>query len=85
MHLISLSQSFASGNRQNNIRQQNNELKMTYNLALSEGIIGLHYLEADNLIGDDHEGTVDGVHPSDLGMLRLADKIQSAIEEILKP
>ncbi len=73
------------GNRHSSIRQQNGELKLVFSQALSEGISGLHYLEADNLIGDDHEGTVDGVHPSDLGMLRLADKIQSAIEEILKP
>jgi hypothetical protein len=76
---------FYSGNRNSSIRQQNGELKLVFNQALSEGISGLHYLEADNLTGDDNEGTVDGVHPSDLGMLRLADKIQSVIEQILKP
>ena len=85
MHLIFPQSELYSGNRNSSIRQQNDELKLVFNQALSEGIIGLHYLEADNLIGDDHEGTVDGVHPSDLGMLRLADKIQSAIEKILKP
>ncbi|MCU0379068.1 MAG: SGNH/GDSL hydrolase family protein [Bacteroidales bacterium] len=73
-----------SGNRQTNIRQQNSELKTVFNQAKSEGISRIYYLEADKMLGDDHEATVDGVHPSDLGMIRLAGAIQVRIEEILK-
>ena len=37
-----------------------------------EGIKGLIVVPGANLIGDDGEGTVDGVHPNDLGMDRQA-------------
>ena len=37
-----------------------------------EGIAGLFLVPGTNLIGEDGEGTVDGVHPNDLGMDRQA-------------
>jgi len=37
-----------------------------------EGVEGLILVPGTDLIGDDGEGTVDGVHPSDLGMDRQA-------------
>ena len=48
------------------------------------GIIYLYYLETGDLIGTDHEATVDGTHLSDLGMLRIAENIQNEIIEILE-
>lgn len=65
------------------IESQNYELKATYEKAVSMGIENLYYLESDNFIGADHEATVDGSHLSDLGMVRIADKIQQKIIEIL--
>src|SRR5690606_27832885 len=58
------------------IDRQNHSLKQAYNQALKEGVRDLYYLEGDQLIGDDHEGTVDGTHLSDLGMVRIANRIQ---------
>lgn len=37
-----------------------------------QGLKNLHYLSAQGAWGDDGEGTVDGVHPNDLGMSRQA-------------
>ena len=37
------------------------------------GIQNLFYLESKGAFGNDHEGTVDGVHFTDLGFLRYAD------------
>ena len=40
---------------------------------LQEGIPNLFYIDQTNAIGKDHEGTVDGVHFTDLGFLRYAN------------
>jgi lysophospholipase L1-like esterase len=36
------------------------------------------------MIGDDFEGTVDGVHPNDLGMMRIAESLEPAIKKLIK-
>jgi hypothetical protein len=43
----------------------------------------LHYLKADDLLGDDGEGSVDGSHPTDLGFTRQAAEFQKALKKIL--
>jgi len=44
----------------------------------------LYYLKADNLLGQDGEGTVDGSHPTDLGFTRQAAEFQRVLRKILK-
>lgn len=66
------------------IKAQNKELRTSYSTAVKSGIKNLFYLESNDLIGSDHEGTVDGTHLSDLGQYRIAEKIGSEIIEILK-
>jgi len=53
-----------------------------YNLKKS-GIKNIYYQQGDGLIGNDHEGTVDGVHPNDVGMLRIAEFILPQLKTIL--
>lgn len=64
------------------IQAQNMELEHAFNAAISDGIGNLYYLKADDLIGSDHEATVDGTHLSDLGMTRIATKLHEKITEI---
>ena len=45
----------------------------------------LHYLEAKEMLGHDGEGTVDGCHPNDLGMMRQGIVFGEAIRRILTP
>jgi hypothetical protein len=47
----------------------------------AEGVADLHFLSNEEMLGDDGEGTVDGSHPNDLGMMRYA----TAIAKELKP
>ena len=48
-----------------------------------DGIAGVHLLPGAGLIGDDDEGTTDGSHPNDLGMMRQADKVITALQPLL--
>ena len=59
-------------------------LRAAYDQLTSEGLTGLHYLKGDSLLGDDGEATVDGVHPTDMGMVRYADAYEPALREVLK-
>lgn len=56
-------------------------LKGAYQKLLASGVKNLYYLPGENQLGDDCEATVDGSHPTDLGMLRLAE----ALEPVLRP
>lgn len=55
-----------------------------YEKLLKAGDKNIYFLEGNNLLGSDGEGTVDGIHPNDLGFSRMADVIQKKIEEIIK-
>ncbi|HLW50145.1 MAG TPA: SGNH/GDSL hydrolase family protein, partial [Sphingobacteriaceae bacterium] len=44
----------------------------------------LYLIGADGLMGDDHEGTIDGTHPNDLGFDRMLQKIRPATKNILQ-
>ncbi len=66
------------------IQSQNDELRSVYDKAIAVGIDNLYYLPSSGLIGYDHEGTVDGTHLNDLGMMRIAGKIEEKIRMILK-
>ena len=48
-----------------------------------QGMTNLHFLSAKGMLGEDEEGTVDGCHPTDLGMLRMARVFSGAIAKIL--
>jgi lysophospholipase L1-like esterase len=44
---------------------------------LKAGVQGLHYIKGETLLGNverDNDGTVDGVHPTDLGYAILANE-----------
>ncbi|HEX2952037.1 MAG TPA: SGNH/GDSL hydrolase family protein [Armatimonadota bacterium] len=55
----------------------------TFEKLLSEGMTDLYYVPGDHLIGDDFEATVDGSHPSDLGMVRYADALEPILRGLL--
>lgn len=64
--------------------KKNQELKHAFETLKSSGIKGLNYQKGDGMIGKDHEGTVDGVHPNDLGMLRIAEFMEPVVRKIVK-
>ncbi len=63
--------------------QNRNELsKAAFKKLIAEGVEELYYLEKDE-IGLSMEGTVDGTHPTDLGMDQQARGYYSIVKEIL--
>ncbi len=55
-----------------------------YRQLRAEGIRNLYYLEGERLLGEDGEDTVDGSHPTDLGMVHMADGFEPALRGALK-
>lgn len=50
----------------------------------ARGLPGLHLIPGNLLVGFDTEGTVDGVHPNDLGMMRHADALAPVLSTLLR-
>lgn len=63
---------------------QNQNWKVEYNKLIAKGVKALYYLDAQNLLGDDHEGTTDGTHPNDLGFMRMVEEIEPFVLDVLK-
>lgn len=55
------------------INSLNRALKTEYTKMVEDGFNNIYYVSSENATGDDHEGTVDGVHFTDLGFMRYAD------------
>ncbi|NLS90797.1 MAG: hypothetical protein GXX96_01250 [Planctomycetaceae bacterium] len=58
-------------------------LRAIYEKLAAEGVKNLHFLPNEGMLGDDTEGTVDGCHPNDLGMMRQAQVFSQAIAPLL--
>ncbi len=54
-----------------------------FDLLVSSGVKNIHYLEGENLLGDDTEGATDGSHPNDLGFMRQADHFEPVLRKAL--
>ncbi len=58
-------------------------LRKVYDGLAADKVANLHYLTGDKFYGADGEATVDGVHATDLGFLRLADAYQPVLAPLL--
>ena len=67
--------------RKEEVEARNRQIRNVYQRLTDDGLTGLTYVPADDLLGHDGEATVDGTHFTDLGFLRMAD----ALEPVLKP
>lgn len=58
-------------------------LRSIHEKLVNEGMKGLHFLSNADMLGNDGEGTVDGTHPNDLGMMRQAAVFVKALRPLL--
>ncbi|MBN1900679.1 SGNH/GDSL hydrolase family protein [Candidatus Sumerlaeota bacterium] len=63
--------------------EENAELKKIYENLVGEGMKHLHYMPSGGLFDGEENGTVDGVHPTDLGFFRMAVYYKPFLEGIL--
>jgi hypothetical protein len=59
-------------------------LKAAFERLKKSGMKNLHYIQGENLLGNDGEGTVDSSHPNDLGFMRQADAFAKVLGPLLK-
>jgi len=59
-------------------------LRAVFATLTAEGMKNLFFLANHDMLGDDGEATVDGCHPSDLGMLRQAEVFVTTIRPLLE-
>lgn len=64
-------------------KQQNEAIERVFNDLEKEQIPHLYLIKENNFLGTDNEGTIDGVHPNDIGFDRMIRVIQPAILSIL--
>ena len=58
-------------------------VRAIYKDLSSQGVEKLYFLSNSGMLGNDGEGTVDGSHPNDLGMMRQARVFTECIVKIL--
>jgi lysophospholipase L1-like esterase len=58
--------------------------RAAYERLVAGGVKNLHYVEGETLLGDDGEATTDGSHPSDLGMMRMAEALTPVLKTVLE-
>jgi hypothetical protein len=58
-------------------------LKNAYDSLIKSGVKNLYYINGNNLLGDDNDGTVDASHPTDLGFYRQALEMEPVIKKAL--
>lgn len=63
---------------------KNKALRAAYERLCAAGVKRLYYVPCDDLFGHDQDATVDGVHPNDLGFLRMADAIEPTVRRALR-
>lgn len=63
--------------------QRRAALRQAIESLRSDGVKGLHLLAGADLLGTDGDGTTDGSHPNDLGMMRQAKAVVAALRPIL--
>lgn len=72
----------------NRIREEvcmkNQAQKRLYLRLKKSGEKKIYYISAEGMIGDDGEATVDGIHFTDLGMMRYVDHVLPTIKKALR-
>lgn len=66
------------------INEQNNALNDVYESKIKTRK-NIFYINSENLIGKDHEATIDGTHFNDLGHYRAYERLRKEIEKIISP
>jgi lysophospholipase L1-like esterase len=65
------------------ITAKNAALRQVFDHLSADGVRHLHYVQGESLLGSDGEATVDGIHPTDLGFMRMADALEPMLRQVV--
>lgn len=68
----------------NYLPKKNAAFRKNYEKLMKDNPKNLYYVTCEGLIGEDGEGTVDGIHLTDLGFRRYADKLIPVLKPLVK-
>lgn len=66
------------------VQRKNQTLNEIFTLLKKKGEKNIYLIHSDKMLGDDGEATVDGIHFTDLGMMRYADLVCPVIQKLIK-
>lgn len=76
--------SFFSTSSAKSIKDLNETHEQIFKQLKKEGERNIYYVHSDDMLGDDGEATVDGIHFTDLGMMRYAELLYPVLRKVLK-
>lgn len=66
------------------VADKNKKINQLYAEVLENGDKNIYFVSSKDMIGDDNEATVDGVHFTDLGMMRYAELVYPVIKQCIE-
>lgn len=66
------------------VKDQNDNIQTEFLKLQKQGVKDLYFISGKNLLGSDHEATVDGTHPNDIGFDRMIQVIKPGILKIFR-
>ena len=66
------------------VTKKNKAQRRLYDKLKKEGEKNIYYIEAEGMIGEDGEATVDAIHLTDLGAVRYVDHVMPVIKKALR-
>jgi lysophospholipase L1-like esterase len=70
--------------RRSIVEQRNRHLRAVHYRLSEEGVPGVYLISGDRLLGADGLDTVDGVHPTDVGFMRMAEGMEPLLGFLLE-
>ena len=64
--------------------EKNDTLKEIFNHLKQQKEKNIIFISSKNMLGEDGEATVDGIHFTDLGMMRYADLVCPVIKKAIR-
>jgi lysophospholipase L1-like esterase len=66
------------------VKDKNETIGHVYEALKAKGEKNIYFLSSKDMIGQDGEATVDGIHFTDLGFMRYADLLYPIIKDLIK-
>jgi lysophospholipase L1-like esterase len=84
LNTISREQGFLDNKVGRMVLAQNRAIDSIAKDLLQKKTKDFYFIDTAGFLGDDHEGSTDGVHPNDLGSYRFVERVKPLLVNILK-